>query len=212
MLGGIFASIIAPQIFNALSEFPLRVVLGMLCRPGLAQALADKLPRMTAVRLAVGGAAIVAVLSALSWMQILPASAASQISLVVILSGGVMMLMTREQPLSQTALCVLTGASLLALPTAMNLGRSERSFFGVHRIVVERAKDEDGRLLGEARILLHGTTLHGIERIRDAQDRPVTGLPVPSMMPLMSRNWRRTSTTTAPAARPTASMAMAPNR
>ena len=41
---------------------------------------------------------------------------------------------------------------------------------------------------------------------------PYSGLAVPSMMPGMSRNWRRTSTTTAPAARPTASMAMAPNR
>src|SRR6516225_7081028 len=41
---------------------------------------------------------------------------------------------------------------------------------------------------------------------------PYSGLPLPSMMPLMSRNWRRTSSTTEPAARPTASMAMAPNR
>ena len=32
------------------------------------------------------------------------------------------------------------------------------------------------------------------------------------MMPLISRNWRRTSTTTEPAARPTASIAIAPNR
>ena len=39
-----------------------------------------------------------------------------------------------------------------------------------------------------------------------------SGRAVPSMMPLMSRNCRRTSTTTAPAARPTASIAMAPNR
>src|SRR3546814_895757 len=38
------------------------------------------------------------------------------------------------------------------------------------------------------------------------------GLPVPSMIPGMSRNWRRTSSTTAPAARPTASIAIAPNR
>ena len=41
---------------------------------------------------------------------------------------------------------------------------------------------------------------------------PYSGLPLPSMMPLMSRNWRRTSSTTAPAARPTASIAMAANK
>jgi hypothetical protein len=42
--------------------------------------------------------------------------------------------------------------------------------------------------------------------------RPYSGLAVPSMIPLMVLNWRRTSTTTAPAARPTASMAIAPKR
>ena len=41
---------------------------------------------------------------------------------------------------------------------------------------------------------------------------PYSGLAVPSMMPGISLNWRRTSTTTLPAARPTASMAMAPNK
>src|SRR5450830_303509 len=55
-----------------------------------------------------------------------------------------------------------------------------------------------------------------ISRIADAVSMSTalsySGLAVPSMMPLMSRNWRRTSTTTAPAARPTASIAMAPNR
>ena len=42
--------------------------------------------------------------------------------------------------------------------------------------------------------------------------RPYSGLAVPAMMPGISRNWRRTSSTTLPAARPTASIAMAPNR
>ncbi len=42
--------------------------------------------------------------------------------------------------------------------------------------------------------------------------RPYSGLAVPSMMPGISRNCRRTSSTTAPAARPTASIAIAPNR
>src|SRR3989344_2361171 len=41
---------------------------------------------------------------------------------------------------------------------------------------------------------------------------PYSGLALPSMMPAISLNWRRTSTTTEPAARPTASMPMAPNR
>ena len=39
-----------------------------------------------------------------------------------------------------------------------------------------------------------------------------SGLAVPAMMPGISLNCRRTSTTTAPAARPTASIAIAPKR
>ena len=42
--------------------------------------------------------------------------------------------------------------------------------------------------------------------------RPYSGLAVPSMIPLISRNCRRTSSTTAPALRPTASIAIAPNK
>ena len=42
--------------------------------------------------------------------------------------------------------------------------------------------------------------------------RPYSGLAVPCMMPGISLNWRRTSITTAPAARPTASIAIAPKR
>ena len=41
---------------------------------------------------------------------------------------------------------------------------------------------------------------------------PYSGRPVPSMIPGISRNWRRTSKTTAPAARPTALIARPENR
>ena len=41
---------------------------------------------------------------------------------------------------------------------------------------------------------------------------PYSGRPVPSMIPGISRNWRRTSNTTAPAARPTALIARPENR
>jgi protein-L-isoaspartate O-methyltransferase len=44
-----------------------------------------------------------------------------------------------------------------------------RSFFGVHKI----ADSEDGRF----RVLSHGTTLHGAERIRDTSGNPVSGRP-----------------------------------
>ena len=42
--------------------------------------------------------------------------------------------------------------------------------------------------------------------------RPYSGRSVPSMIPGCSRNWRRTSSTTSPPTRPTASMASDANR
>ena len=46
-----------------------------------------------------------------------------------------------------------------------------RSFFGVNR-VVEMAD-------GTHRLLFHGTTIHGAERVRDAAGQSVTGRPIP---------------------------------
>ncbi len=48
-----------------------------------------------------------------------------------------------------------------------------RSFFGVHKIT----ESSDGRF----RLLSHGTTLHGGQRIRDAEGKPLTGRPTPMM-------------------------------
>ena len=44
-----------------------------------------------------------------------------------------------------------------------------RSFFGVHKVV----ESADGRF----RMLYHGTTIHGAQRIRDDAGNPVTGRP-----------------------------------
>ncbi len=49
-------------------------------------------------------------------------------------------------------------------------------------------------------------------RVRRSTARPYSGRAFPSISPLISRNCRRTSTTTAPAARPTAVMPSAPKR
>ena len=50
------------------------------------------------------------------------------------------------------------------------------------------------------------------ERVSMSTARSYCGLAVPCMIPGISRNWRRTSSPTAPAERPTASIAIAPNR
>jgi hypothetical protein len=36
VIGGVFAALIAPNIFNWVAEYPLLIVAGILCRPGLS--------------------------------------------------------------------------------------------------------------------------------------------------------------------------------
>jgi spermidine synthase len=49
--------------------------------------------------------------------------------------------------------------------------KSVRSFFGIFKVV----ESSDGQF----RVLQHGTTMHGAQRIRDDQGQPVTGRPEP---------------------------------
>src|SRR5262249_60535468 len=42
VLGGSFAALLAPQLFNGVYEFPILLVLGLACRPGLTAALVDR--------------------------------------------------------------------------------------------------------------------------------------------------------------------------
>ncbi len=52
-------------------------------------------------------------------------------------------------------------------------GRVEtvRSFFGVHKIVVTSN--------GQYHVLMHGTTIHGAERVQNNDGTPITGRPEP---------------------------------
>lgn len=169
VLGGIAAAIVAPQIFNALYEFPLLLMLGMMCRPGLAAALANPTQRMQAILTAVASVLAIAAAGAATTSLGLSLDLRTQLVLGAILALVVGMVILRTQPAALAVLAAVIAVGVPLLPSTQNTGRSERSFFGVHRIV--EAPN------GEARYLMHGTTLHGVERLThpDGQrvDHPV---------------------------------------
>jgi hypothetical protein len=71
-------------------------------------------------------------------------------------------------PFAATVLFVLIGAHVaLERPDS----KSVRSFFGIFKVV----ESSDGQF----RVLQHGTTMHGAQRIRDDAGQPVTGRPEP---------------------------------
>jgi hypothetical protein len=162
VIGGIFAGLIAPNIFNSVIELPALIVLAILCRPGL------ELPTDTRTRLLwVGAVAFVAILA-------FPGLAEKYV--------------TDEKAFNWTigALLVIAGiVSKEALPFAAvmatvfiigtnyrpdnDVRETMRSFFGVHKIT----ETSDGQY----RVFLHGTTIHGAERIRDDNGEPYRDRP-----------------------------------
>jgi hypothetical protein len=81
------------------------------------------------------------------------------------------MVLIRRQPAWFLGLAVLAFV-MGSLQPLFSPIEQVRSFFGVHRVVEDRT--------GRIRLLMHGTTLHGAERIRNADGTPVTGRPEPA--------------------------------
>jgi protein-L-isoaspartate O-methyltransferase len=163
MIGGIAAGLVAPYVFNWVAEYPILIVLAALCRPGLA------LPSHRHGRYLVFGALAVTVLAMIAFNQFHPDFEETRFNWIIGSFLAVAVLFWRAPlPFAATVAVVLY---INRTYLEVNGATSVRSFFGVHKI----ADSEDGRF----RILSHGTTIHGAERIRDANGEPVSGRPVP---------------------------------
>ncbi|PTM55026.1 fused MFS/spermidine synthase [Phreatobacter oligotrophus] len=167
VIGGAFASLVAPVLFSSLLEYPILLVATVLCRPGVMKGLAA----LGATRLLLAVLALVAfTLSPVVLKDTLAAVPVWAFLIAVLLLGGLTAL-SRERPVAlmmSTALLAATAQK----PDALNppLAR-ERSFFAVHE-VTETAS-------GNGRFLVHGTTVHGAERVRNADGSPVRDRPEP---------------------------------
>jgi spermidine synthase len=160
-IGGVAAGLIAPHVFNWVAEYPILIVLAALCRPGLV------LPHGRRGRQLVLGALAVIVLAMLAFYQFHPEFEETRFNWVIGLFLGLGVLFWRTPvPFAATVAIAL---SINHTYVDANGTTSVRSFFGVHKV----ADSEDGRF----RILSHGTTLHGAERIRDGSGNPVSGAP-----------------------------------
>jgi len=155
VIGGIAAALIAPQVFSWVAEYPILIVLAILCRPGLTQ-----IDRRQAVLLALGftAAALIVVVPATAFEYGIT-SKTFYWGLGVLLAAALAASQLRN-PLAFAATIVL--AFMVWRFYEVDFDRV-RSFFGVHKIV-DRA---DG-----VRTLQHGTTIHGAERLADIELGP----------------------------------------
>jgi hypothetical protein len=161
VIGGIGAGLLAPYVFNWVTEYPLLIALAVLCRPGPLLPADARLRWLLYAGLAAGAAVLIILHlrpltldgSAFNW------TAAALLAACVLASRA---------PLPFAA---LVGFALFANHAIVEQAGATfvRSFFGVAKI----SETSDG----EYRLLQHGTTLHGGQRIRDASGNPVGGPP-----------------------------------
>ena len=167
VIGGAFAGLLAPQIFNGNYEYPILIALALLCTPGLfsggaRKSLTEALPWLLA-----SGALT------LAWYVMrpqLPATLELPFQAVLALLAAAM-LFQRQQPMRFFGLVILSFAVTALWRPGIAPVETARSFFGVHKV----ADINDGR----ARLLYHGTTVHGAQWLRNADGTPVIGVPAP---------------------------------
>ncbi len=160
MVGGIFAGLIAPNIFNWVAEYPLLIVAGLLCRPGVFVTAHARSRLIWFIAFTV----IVIVVQ-----HYLNAGSISDEHFM----AGVAVVLLVSVVLFQDPLKIAAIAGILLLVGYINQqerGESVRNFFGVHKIYLTDS--------GYYRVLLHGTTVHGAELVTQAVQLPGTR-PVP---------------------------------
>ncbi len=150
VLGGLFAGLIAPFIFNQVTEYPLLLVAGLLARPQLWEATTPKKHIVTQLVL----------VFCVTWgvFLLLPAGSGLNYSLALV-ACFIAMLLARHAAQSVARIGVVMCAVLLSAQW-QGEGDVRRGFFGVVRVI-----DMEG---GALRTMVHGTTLHGAMRRSEA--------------------------------------------
>ena len=193
-LGGLAAALIAPRIFSEVFEYPLLLALSMACRPGvfngaaLARAwgsMKAALARFTPVKVEPGTpemteqdkqeslvlwlivAGGILVIYWLPWaLGKLPINLGEWGTTPVVAAVlTVVLLAAFRRPTRQLVAAMLMFCAVVWLPSSVKRGEAHRSYFGVYR--VQTSAD------GDYHTLVHGTTLHGAQRVRDEEGKRV---------------------------------------
>jgi spermidine synthase len=177
VIGGIAAGLLAPHAFNWVAEYPILIALALLCRPGR---MLPEDPRWRYALLGgVAAAVVLAVVAARSPTSLSPDLIEDTAFTRILMALMIVSVLFWRAPLAlaaTVALVVSLHHSVLEDTGVLAV----RSFFGVAKVT----ETADGRY----RLLQHGTTLHGGQRIRDDNGEPVTGKPE-----LLMYYWDRSS-------------------
>ena len=167
VLGGVFAGLAAPHLFNNTYEYPILIVAALSVLPGMFAGGARQFFREA-------GPGLVAAAVALGlWLLIgarlpLEAETSMQIALVAL---AALMLFQVDRPARFAGLVVFAFVLTGLWRPGLHQVEIARSFFGVHQ-VVDTAD-------GTHRLLFNGVTIHGAERIRPDAGEALPDRPEP---------------------------------
>lgn len=163
VLGGALTALLAPVVFDSVVEYPLALILACALRPPAGETRQGGTwfrPLDLAGPAALALLLLVPILIFGVRLADLSGAAAAAALLVFFVAGGVAVFAFRGRPVRfALGVAVLLVAAGLGFSSAKVLER-DRSFFGAYRVM----EDPTGRF----RLLMHGTTLHGAQRIDGA--------------------------------------------
>jgi spermidine synthase len=163
-LGGVSAALVAPHIFRTVAEYPILLFSALLARPGLFETTGAVWTKEALPILALGAAALAP--------GLLFGGVGGSARFLVLAALVVLILLIQWQASRPVRVLALT-AILFVLVRVYAPGAARaiyvRSFYGVHKVV----DTQDGR----ARVLVHGTTVHGAERLIGDDEVAVSGRP-----------------------------------
>ncbi len=170
MVGGLFAGLVAPFSFSWIAEYPILLVLAAVCRPPDNERWSRLSPWTWPLIAIVAVALIVPAYSTgrlFNWLEdnrlVLAAGVAGLAAVLAVL--------LRENRWKVAAVVALAVVLIRIYPADEGRVETVRSFFGVHKIVETPH--------GQYHVLMHGTTIHGAQKVLNDDGTPVTGRPEP---------------------------------
>jgi len=158
--GGFFTGLIAPHIFSTILEYPLMIALALLARPGFFSSGVRKFTRE--------GTLAIAVLFAVTAPKLIfgmePVADAPTLYIAIITILSVAIILSRPNPARLAGIVTATIIAGHVLAPESIKGSSHRGFFGVIKIV----ESPDGKF----RLMKHGTTLHGAQKLDSTPGTP----------------------------------------
>jgi hypothetical protein len=170
MIGGLFAGLVAPNLFSWVAEYPILLVCAALCRPKNQ----ERWPRWSRwywpLLLALAAALIAPAFKPgelFNWLEERRVYVAGSVAV----AGLLLVLLVNANRWKLASLATLALVLVRVYPADEGRVETVRSFFGVHKILVTPT--------GQYHVLLHGTTIHGAEKFQNNDGTPVPGRPEP---------------------------------